>query len=316
MNKLISVIIPTIEPEKYLSSLFRTFRDIKTDMFEIIIINQSGEALSDQIVKDINVDLTDHILTHRVPAANARNLGASLAKGEYLFFLDDDAFIYSDKESVLELPQIIVSNIPDVIIFNRGEMVDDKYVSHWPNNFSILTLGNFPRFVIEWNIMIKKDEFMQLGGFPEIGQGSSHAALSGEVFVLMAKIIGANLSVQLCPSVWIEHPGLFEKPKSTEMALGYTYGAGYAVGLSLVSMKLKWKIYWFARVLFASLADIFFREDGEQIRVIEEINKKAYRKGLSKCRLTGFFDAIMNRPPKSVSWLHDKSEKIIGGPNI
>ena len=84
-----STIIPTIGRK----SLDRAVQSVldqdfpKTD-YEVIVVNDSGEPLVDrkwahsQIVKVVN--------TNRRERCVARNVGAALARGKYLHFLDDD----------------------------------------------------------------------------------------------------------------------------------------------------------------------------------------------------------------------------------
>lgn len=307
---LLSIIVPVVRPELHLDQLIESFHGFTNQQVEMIIINQSGKELSNTTKEKLTFSAIYHQTSELMPAANARNLGASIANGKYLFFLDDDALVYSGAESLNELLCLLKSDV-DVVIAQRGELNQGKFVSHWYNDLRKITLSNFPRYIIEWNLIIKKSLFFLLGGFPEIGPGSPHAALSGEGFVLMSKIIGANLSVLLCASLQIVHPGLFEKPRPLKVALGYSYGAGYAVGLSWFSYDLKWKVYWFFRVIGASFLDLFLRRGELMHTTIEKVNRLKYKSKLAKCRLYGFFDAITNKPPKPLAWLEHNASKMM-----
>jgi glycosyltransferase involved in cell wall biosynthesis len=59
--------------------------------FEIILVNDTGETLSDSRLPRSNK--LKVINTHRRERSVARNTGASIAKGRYLHFLDDDDWL-------------------------------------------------------------------------------------------------------------------------------------------------------------------------------------------------------------------------------
>jgi glycosyltransferase involved in cell wall biosynthesis len=297
-NIKLSLIVPTLD-QNVLSVLINSISELKSSKIELIVINQSRKSLTPNLIGMINIPCVD-FLVDKLPAASARNLGASLASGEYVFFLDDDAVFYSNEEALEDLLLELYSG-PDVLVVQRGEVVNCVYISHWPTD-TTLNLRNFSRFAIEWNLILKKSIFNKLGGFPEIGTGSHHAALSGEAFVLMSKIIGAKIPIILWPDVKIAHPGLFEKSKPLIVALGYWYGAGYAVGLSLASFRLIWKVYWISRILAALLKDLLFRKN-ELIPTLEKVSELKYSFILAKCRLYGFLDAIMHKSPRPLNWL-------------
>jgi glycosyltransferase involved in cell wall biosynthesis len=111
MNKLIntpillSLIVPVVKPELFLEKLFISLSNLKHEQIELVLINQSGKEI-DILRKILNIELVEYVRNSVIPAAEARNLGASLASGEYLFFLDDDAFIYSN---IISLEELIIS---------------------------------------------------------------------------------------------------------------------------------------------------------------------------------------------------------------
>jgi glycosyltransferase involved in cell wall biosynthesis len=306
---LLSFIVPVVNPDIYLERLFISISELKDKRVEMILINQSGKEINE--MRDIlQIQLVEHITSNPIPASNARNLGASIASGEYLFFLDDDAFLYSPINTIEEL-LLNLENEPDVLIAQRGEVEDNRYISHWSNNTSKITYKNFPRFVIEWNLIIRKSIFTQLNGFDNMGPGSDHAALCGEAFVLISKIIGTGYFIQLYPSIQVAHPGLFKKVMPARNALGYSYATGYAVGRSLKFFDFKAKIYWVVRFFIASIIYDLFRHNHEIIMVKESINYFKYKLNISKCKIIGFFDSLFNDTPKSANWLSMETNNIL-----
>lgn len=299
MSILLSIIIPVVEPKLDLQLLLKSLVPFIFDArIEVIIVNQSGKR-TDYCSNTPSV--REHILTQVVPAANARNIGATLAKGEYLFFLDDDALVICNREGVLTLIHLLETNKYDIVLAQRGEVVEGEYISHWPSAQQV-NYKNFPRFSIEWNVIINKKTFLRLGAFPNIGAGSKHAALSGECFVLMARGIAQKIPIVLCPAIKVAHPSLITKPKAAVVALGYAYGDGYAIGLSQKFFLCLPRLYWIIRVstvcILGPLRHYLVKDER-----IENLGIVLY-----KVKFLGFIDGILGRP-KSQKWLTKKIKK-------
>ncbi|HTM07755.1 MAG TPA: glycosyltransferase family A protein [Verrucomicrobiae bacterium] len=89
MDKLVSVVIPVYNGEKYLaeaveSVLKQTYRPI-----EIIVVDDGSTDASRQIAGSFGSSVSCHCQT-RAGAAAARNRGVELSSGSYLAFLDAD----------------------------------------------------------------------------------------------------------------------------------------------------------------------------------------------------------------------------------
>ena len=97
-NPLVSVIIPVYNAEKYLactveSVLAQTYRNI-----EILLINDGSTDNSEKIIRDFASHDTRIIskTTMNQGPSKARLTGISLAKGEYVHFLDSDDLMVPD----------------------------------------------------------------------------------------------------------------------------------------------------------------------------------------------------------------------------
>ncbi|MEH1983297.1 MAG: glycosyltransferase family A protein [Nostoc sp.] len=316
MNKLIntpvllSLIVPVVKPELFLEKLFISLSNLKHEQIELVLINQSGKEI-DLLRKILNIKLVEYVRNRVIPAAEARNLGASLASGKYLFFLDDDAVVYSPSTSIEQLI-INLLNSPDVVIVQRGELnINNNYVSHWPDNTIKVNYRNFPRIVIEWNLIIKRELFLELGGFCNVGTGCHHAALSGEAFVLFAKIISHTKKIELFPQILVAHPSLFATVKPTKSSLGYAYGNGYAVGTALKYFSYTIKTYWLVRFLVSTLFYDILRSKKEYTIVNEDVNYLKYRFAIFKCKIFGFIDSIFQKEPRTLNWLLKETNQVI-----
>jgi len=94
MSPKLTVIIPTLNEEKYLPSLLRDLKNQTNSDFEVIIVDahskdntiQKAEKFQDFL--DISIYESD-----KKNVSHQRNLGARHAKAEYLFFIDADSRI-------------------------------------------------------------------------------------------------------------------------------------------------------------------------------------------------------------------------------
>ncbi|KKQ23685.1 MAG: Glycosyl transferase family 2 [Candidatus Roizmanbacteria bacterium GW2011_GWC2_37_13] len=96
MKPLFSVIIPSLNEEKFLPRLLSDLQNQKLKNFEIIVIDACS---SDNTIKNIlRFKQTLPLRIFKAKRHNvsfSRNFGAEKAKGEYLVFLDADVQIYS-----------------------------------------------------------------------------------------------------------------------------------------------------------------------------------------------------------------------------
>ena len=118
INPKISVIIPVYNSEKYLkkcidSLINQTFKDI-----EIIFVNDGSTDNSLSILKQYSkIDNRIIILEQKNKGAGvARNFGMTIAKGEYILFLDSDDFF--KKEMIQISFNAAEKTKADIVIFN------------------------------------------------------------------------------------------------------------------------------------------------------------------------------------------------------
>ena len=105
---LLSIIIPVYNAEKYLSRcLDSVLKSIEKSgqKVEIILINNNSTDKSAEIIQDfikLTPPRTIRSEVNLIPGAAAtRNLGATFAKGDYLWFIDADDYISEDAISLL-----------------------------------------------------------------------------------------------------------------------------------------------------------------------------------------------------------------------
>jgi glycosyltransferase involved in cell wall biosynthesis len=302
---IISLVVPVVNPalhiDKLLESIAVAFSP--SSIVELVLVNQSGSSILDAAGAISKISVVEILTDKLIPAADARNLGAINANGEFLFFLDDDAVIHASNFDATKLLERL-SNL-DVLICQRGEMVEGVYCTHWKQKKTSVNQFNFASFIIEWNVIIRKSLFIEAGLFPLIGVGSNHAALSGEIYVLIAKLLGISKRVGLYEYIQISHPSLYKKNNTLPNLLGYYYGAGYAVGLSIKCFSLLGKLYWYTRNLAAVILDFLFRSKKYNETLSDKVDDLGF--WLARSRMVGFYDGLLGRGVRNKAWLVTKS---------
>lgn len=95
MRKLISIIVPIYNAEKYISRCFNSLISQTYKNFEVIAVNDGStdrtfEILNQYEKKDQRIKV---ITKHNEGSASARNLALKYAKGDYIAFVDVDDYV-------------------------------------------------------------------------------------------------------------------------------------------------------------------------------------------------------------------------------
>lgn len=166
----ISVIIPTHNRNDFLADAISSVMQQTFQAYEILIIN-NGEnpvVLAPHLNK--NVKIVDTV--KNAGASQARNIGATIAQGEFLAFLDDDdlwdaKYLENVKNAIYDGAFCVISRLDQL---KAGEILPYK------NPNEKLTIENTLAFnpgITGSNIVLSKDKFMQVGGF-DIDMEISH----------------------------------------------------------------------------------------------------------------------------------------------
>lgn len=115
----LSIIIPVYNAEDYIKENLKSVYAQNLDSFEVICVDDGSTDHSAEIIRELQNEHANLILYHQKnqgPSA-ARNSGLKLAKGDYVFFLDnDDTFIGT--ETLGKILFIAQNNDVDICVFN------------------------------------------------------------------------------------------------------------------------------------------------------------------------------------------------------
>ncbi len=92
-NETISIIIPTLNEEKIIEQTLKTLKGLGDIKYEIIVSDGGSMDKTVELAKRYVQKVAEHKASFRQNIAEGRNLGASLATGKYLVFIDADVHI-------------------------------------------------------------------------------------------------------------------------------------------------------------------------------------------------------------------------------
>lgn len=169
MKQFFSIVIPTLNEEKFLPQLLDDLASQTEHDFEVIIVDGNSEDRTREVIAEHPLHSRIHtICTQKRSVAYQRNLGAERAHGEYIFFIDADTRIPSQSLTIFK--KIIEKNkfllyLPQIIP-ERNEYFD--VVTFHIINYAV-ELSQYTEipFSTGGTFAIENHYFSHLGGFDE-----------------------------------------------------------------------------------------------------------------------------------------------------
>lgn len=201
MNKLVSIIIPVYNSEKYLKECISSFLAQTYSNIELILIDDGSSDNSFEIMKKYREKYGKKFLIYTQEnqgIAKTRNRGIQYANGTYIMFSDNDDYVENDYVETL-VKEIEKDNADMVVCSCRK--VDEKHNTIYEQK---LTKDEWSRFrlIAPWARIIKKDFIVQkqleFGEF-KLGEDSFFAvtAYNESSNIKTIPYIGYN---------WVQHP--------------------------------------------------------------------------------------------------------------
>lgn len=246
-----SLVIATLHDDGELEGCLNSLVKLdKGPSFEVIVVDQNGD---DRLV-DVIRRLSDRlVIVHRQVsfrgACRARNLGASMARGAWVGFPDDDCQLFPD--TLLEVEHL--SSDPRVRVVT-GQTVDAAGAPNllrWkrkPSEFSRWTM--FGRLT-EATLFVQRDAFLAVGGFDErFGPGAPFPAAEGvDVMTRLFAHIGDGRACY-SPRVRMQHPTKTPPWNRWVVARFHAYARG--AGALVAKNPAPHLLYWGARIIVGS----------------------------------------------------------------
>ena len=179
----ISIIIPTLNREEILCNTISCMIRQNYPNYELIVVDQSSKH-TEETKKFFEENKKKFILIHSdtIGTSHAKNIGATSAKGELLFFCDDDILPYDDDLLSHHAKQFENKNVGGVggrVIVKDSSMSKNKkhiaYVSKsgvFYDNFSLKEPGEIDT-VHGCNMSFRKEIFEKVHGFDEAFIGNA-----------------------------------------------------------------------------------------------------------------------------------------------
>jgi rhamnosyltransferase len=204
----ISIIIPTLNAERYLSTLVETLKSQRLKPIEVIIVDSSSKDNTAALAVKLgcNVHIIDRSTFNH---GGTRNMAAKLAIGQILVFMTQDAIpandefldrlvdkIWKNEVSAAYARQIPYRNSSPLEAFARGY--------NYPGNSSIRTLIDVDRLGIKAYFFsnvasaVSKATFFNVGAFPD-------DLIINEDMVLAAKLLKAGHKIGYAAEAVVIH---------------------------------------------------------------------------------------------------------------
>ncbi|GBE03414.1 PGL/p-HBAD biosynthesis glycosyltransferase/MT3031 [bacterium BMS3Abin09] len=171
---MISIIIPTLNEENVLEETLKNIRKIKSTSYELIISDGNSTDRTVEIARKYTDNIVVYKGKKRQTIAGGRNLGASIAGGNYLVFQDADVVI-PDPDVFFRKAIRVFKDDPEMV----GITVSIKVMKEFETRSDKILFGavNYIHFIAN-NIlgrgsasgefqMIKRDSFLKASGYNE-----------------------------------------------------------------------------------------------------------------------------------------------------
>jgi glycosyltransferase involved in cell wall biosynthesis len=187
---MLSIIIPTKNEEEYLPMLLKSIKRQTFKDYEIIVADNNSRDKTRKIAKRYGCKIVKGGLPGK-----ARNIGAKLAIGNIILFLDADTELknkdFLDK-AIKEFEKRKL-DIAVPLVHLKGKELDKLYFDFW-NRLTELFQYSLTPFAGGWCIFVKRDLHNKIKGFDEritLGEDSDYVqrAVMFKLFRVKFKIL-------------------------------------------------------------------------------------------------------------------------------
>lgn len=165
-----SFVIPALNEEKLLSECIESVKRQKNTSFEIIVCDNGSADNTAKIALRLGCKV---VKEKKRGISKARNRGASIAKGEYLCFIDADEVLSKKWLQVADKRTLKGKTLIDglIVFTNKNKLKEYIYNFYTLIIYMVLTLSKYlarKHFVTGNNMVIKRSLFEKIGGFDPV----------------------------------------------------------------------------------------------------------------------------------------------------
>jgi glycosyltransferase involved in cell wall biosynthesis len=170
-QSLVSVIIPTYNGATFLKAAIESVLEQSYPSIECIVIDDGSTDETPALIESFGSSVHSRRQTNQGPA-RARNHGASVARGEFVSFLDDDDYWKATKverqvRRFAERPAAAVVYTAVEVVAATGARIAVIPAPPQELAFRNTLLMQWPHLALEQGALIRRQAFIELGGFDE-----------------------------------------------------------------------------------------------------------------------------------------------------
>jgi glycosyltransferase involved in cell wall biosynthesis len=227
-HPLYSIIVPTYRRREPLARCLRAVAALQfpRDQFEVLVVDDGSPSPPADIVASVGQSVRARLVAvrHGGPA-KARNAGATLARGRYLVFTDDDC---EPEPDWLRAIDEWTSRMPGPVAIGGhtvNVLADNLYATASQGIIDYLYeyYGERPaprRFFTSNNLVVPRDDFIEVGGFDE-----TFALAAGEDRDLCERWLDAGKQMHYAADVVVRHAHTLGLAKFNRQHFNYGRGA-------------------------------------------------------------------------------------------
>lgn len=225
---MISLIVATHGRAEELDALFASLAAGQGAGFEVILVDQNPDRRLDPVAaRWAGRFPLRHLRAARPHANAARNLGLRHALGDLVAFPDDDCLV---PPGTLARVRAAFDAEPGLAVLTGPAAAPGGGLGsgRWNPASGPITRGNVWTSVIEFNLWLRRDLALALGGFDEaMGPGAAFGSAEGNDLVCRA--LAAGRVARYDHGLRVVHPDKRRTPEAVARAARYGRGLGFAL---------------------------------------------------------------------------------------
>lgn len=254
-----SLIIATLHDDGELQQCLESLTCLQdAPPFEVIIVDQNGdERLLDVVASFSSALSVQHQRVDFRGANRARNLGAELARGNWLSFPDDDCQLFPD--ALHEVMKLAADPKLQIITGQTVDELGQSNVLRWKPQAMQFNHWNMFSCVTEATLFVRRERFLAVGGFDQrFGPGAIYPAAEGIDLVNRLLEGLADGQAWFSPRIKMQHPSKI--PPWNRWAVGRFYSYAIGDGALIAKNPQPHMLNWGLRTLASAFIQMFTLE--------------------------------------------------------